>query len=202
MHLSYTIIDDFFPDPDRVREAALALDYPVPEKMEFYPGRNSTEALKFDGLDERISQIVGRRVIKHPETTSGATRIALEGDTSEVNVHVDRSDWSAIIYLSLDEHARGGTDFFRHKRTGMDRAPVFPEDLQQLGYTSPMQMWDDVFWPDTNRPEAWEKTFTIPMRFNRMALFRSYLWHNATPGFGTDLNNGRLILTYFFKDAG
>ena len=39
---------------------------------------------------------------------------------------------------------------------------------------------------------------TIPMRFNRLVLYRSWLWHSFTENFGDTLENGRLIQIFFF----
>jgi len=201
MHLSYLIVDDFLPDPETVRAAALQLDYPEPDDKPFYPGRNSSEALRVDGLVERMSLLAREPLKAHSGRTNGACRIALEGDSGRIGVHVDRALWSAIIYLSRDEDVCGGTNFYRHRRSGLERAPVFKTDLEQVGLRHPKEMWDALYWPDAHNPEAWEKRFTIPMRFNRLVLFKSYLWHDAGPGFVDCLENGRLIWTHFYVSA-
>ena len=51
---------------------------------------------------------------------------------------------------------------------------------------------------DGLRKSAWEKTFEVPMRFNRLVLLRPWFWHTASPGFGNSVENGRLIHTLFF----
>jgi hypothetical protein len=38
----------------------------------------------------------------------------------------------------------------------------------------------------------------VPMRFNRLLLLRPWFWHTAGPGFGDNLDNGRLVYLMFF----
>ena len=59
VHLTHMVIDDFFPEPDRVRQAALSLDYPPAPKGALYPGRNSKQPLAIAGLDQQLSHILG-----------------------------------------------------------------------------------------------------------------------------------------------
>lgn len=68
-----------------------------------------------------------------------------------------------------------------------------------MGCQTVEDLWDKIIWPDTNDPEKWEKVMTIPMRFNRLVLFRPWYWHNAGAGFGTTAENGRLVQLYFFN---
>jgi hypothetical protein len=47
--------------------------------------------------------------------------------------------------------------------------------------------------------EAWEASFTLPLKFNRCILFRPWFWHSSGDGFGTTLEDGRLVMLLFFK---
>ena len=40
---------------------------------------------------------------------------------------------------------------------------------------------------------------TVPMRFNRLILYRPWLWHSAGPGFGDSNETGRLIQVLSFE---
>ncbi len=42
---------------------------------------------------------------------------------------------------------------------------------------------------------------TVPMRFNRLILYRPWLWHSAEPGFGAGPETGRLIQVVSFEKA-
>jgi hypothetical protein len=117
-------------------------------------------------------------------------------------VHIDPSHWSGILYLSLPEHCRGGTDFYRHLPSRLDHAPYEPAHLQAAGLSDMSEVGEKLLLADTNDPDKWEHVMNLPMRFNRLALFRPWLYHNAGPGFGDSFDNGRLIYPLFFDRAG
>ena len=54
------------------------------------------------------------------------------------------------------------------------------------------------FLPDYD-PDKWEHTMTVPMRFNRMAIYRPWLWHSSCPAFGDAIEDGRLIQLVGFQ---
>ncbi len=113
--------------------------------------------------------------------------------------HVDGCDWSGILYLSRPEHCRGGTDFFRHKRTGLERVPSDLPRIQAAGYSDANALIGDVINRDTAKPSRWEKTFTAPMRYNRLILFNPWQFHDAAPAFGSRPEDGRLVLLLFLS---
>jgi hypothetical protein len=41
---------------------------------------------------------------------------------------------------------------------------------------------------------------TIPLRFNRLMLFRPQQYHDAGAGFGDELRNGRLVYLNFYNN--
>jgi hypothetical protein len=55
------------------------------------------------------------------------------------------------------------------------------------------KLWNEVIHPHTNDASKWELVRSVPMKFNRLVLFRPWQWHNAGAGFGDRLENGRLI---------
>ena len=198
MHLTHLIIDDFFSDPHRIRREALNLEYPAPEAGANYPGRNASTRLIMDGVETVIAQLTHERLAVAPNTSHGRPRLALGGETGGYSVHLDYNHWSAIVYLSLDEHGREGTHFYKHKRTGLDRGPVFPGEAEGLGYANSHEACDAIVRADGRHPDRWERLMTVPMRFNRLVLFRGYCWHDAGVSFGATPQDGRLILPFFF----
>ena len=57
---------------------------------------------------------------------------------------------------------------------------------------------DQTVFADGRKRSAWEKTMSVPMRFNRLILLRPWLFHSSGPGFGSSVANGRLIYVMFF----
>jgi hypothetical protein len=200
MPTSLIVVDDFFEHADGLRDAALRLTYP--DQQGAFPGRNSLERIELDGLAQYVSSIVGERLKTiSPLGSHAKFRVTLGSDLGRGKVHVDPGYWSGVLYLSRPEDCRGGTDFFRHRRTNTDRRPMNERELAELGYSSIDEAHQDIIERDGLDDSCWETTMTVPMRFNRLILLRPWLWHTAGAGFGDKLQNGRLVYLMFFEAA-
>ncbi len=198
---SILIIDDFLNDPLVARQKALALDYDPALKNGNYPGILSAQPLPIPGLDEAVARTIGAAVVPQAGTSHSHCRLTLANDKGLSGVHIDPCFFSGILYLNLPEHCRGGTDFFRHKRTALDRVPMDKGQMLAAGYADPNQLIEEVVNADTLKPSKWEKQFTVPMRFNRLVLFSPWMFHNSARGFGSGPGNGRLVHLMFFAAA-
>jgi hypothetical protein len=198
---SFLMFDDFVANPQALRRQALALGYSGADKAGNYPGITSDRPLHIPGLDDFVSHAIGKPVRAAPGTLHGHCRLTLKADRGLSGVHVDPAFYSGILYLSLPEHAQGGTDFYRHKRTGLERIPGKAEDMLAAGYGDINDLIADVVNKDTLRPAAWERSFSAPMRFNRLILFSPLLFHNSARGFGDRAESGRLVHLMFFAAA-
>lgn len=197
MPTSLIVVDDFLTDPEGMRRDALGLDYPDLEGP--FPGRNSAQRLEIPDLTRHVSQLTGERLKPlDPPMSHGKCRLTLASDPADAQVHIDPGYWSGILYLTAPEHCRGGTRFFRHKRTGTERAPLNAQEMQDMGFASIPDMQRGMVEEDGRAPSLWEQTMEVPMRFNRLVLLRPWLWHTAGPGFGTGPQDGRLIYVMFF----
>jgi hypothetical protein len=191
------VIDDFLRNPEEVRAQALAMSYSIGGR---YPGLNSAQKLRIEGLDQVISALV-REPVRAPWTddfSHGSCRISLASDDGPARIHIDQSHWSGILYLSRPEDCSGGTEFYRHKRTQTDRVPMDAESLKKVGYSSYEELQHDILDKDALDRSNWEHTMTVPMRFNRLVLLQPHYWHTSGPGFGDTLENGRLVYLMFF----
>ena len=201
MYQSLIVVDDFYPEPEQVRAAALSADYPEVEGPRTFPGRNSVQKFLPPGLDEVISRLVGERLVSSadPRPSHGRFRITLAGEPSRYLVHVDPSmlTWVGVVYLNLPEQCRGGTEFFRHTGLNSDRTPLSEEELRAYGPASIAELLQQ----DGNDPAKWERIMTVPMRFNRLIMYRPWLWHSAGEAFGDSLETGRLIQLIGFQSA-
>lgn len=202
---SLLIVDDFLKDPWAARRAALGLDYDPAAQHGNFPGRNSTAPLDTAGIDAAVSRLLGTRLGPAPGTQHGHCRLTLKGDKGKSGVHIDPAAYSGILYLSAPEDCAGplagGTDFFRHKRTGLEAVPTDPALIAASGYGDINALVEDVVNKDTLLPAKWERTMRVPVRFNRLLLFSPWQFHNAAPGFGTRAENGRLVMLLFFGAA-
>ena len=198
MHTTFLVVDDFLDNAEALRTQALALDYPAEQGQ--FPGRNSLQRINIDGLTEAISGLVGERLEPAPPPQSHAkTRLTFASDKGRGRVHVDESHWSGILYLSRPEDCCGGTEFFRHRGTGLDRFPFSSEELAEAGFRDAADAHHGLIERDGTDDSAWDQTMTVPMRFNRLLLLRPWLFHTAGPGFGDRPENGRLVYLMFFN---
>lgn len=202
MPTSFIVVDDFLSPADAqgLRQAALGLDYPVQEGA--FPGRNSQQRLELEGLSGAVSRLVNEPLRPvNPLQSHGKFRITLASDVGSAKVHIDQAYWSGILYLSKPENCRGGTEFFRHRPSNRDRAPLNDAELAEMGFSSHAQMHQEIIEKHSNDDSVWEPTMQVPMRFNRLVLLRPWLWHTAGPAFGSTMEDGRLVYLMFFTAA-
>jgi hypothetical protein len=194
------VIDDFLREPDAIRRRALELDYVRPGH---YPGLTSEQKIPLPGLTEMISQLVHEPLHTpwSPDFAHERCRLALASDDQPGRVHIDTSHWTGVLSLSRNDDSVGGTDFFRHRRTGTDRLPLTPAELAAAGYDSYDKMDADILQKDALDRSEWELTQSVPMRYNRLILLQPHYWHTAGPGFGSNPENGRLVFLMFFNRA-
>lgn len=201
MHRSLVVIDNVLDNAAQLREAALTLDYPPAPESVLYPGRNSAQQINIEGLQPQIEQMLGERLVPAGGDSYARFRISVAEDEGRGSVHVDPCHWTGVFFLTPDELCQGGTDFYRHKPSGLEYAPHTPQELAKVGASSYSDYVMNQALPDTKNPDAWEHVMHVPMRFNRMVLFRPWFFHDAGPGFGTDLRTGRLVYLLFFFSA-
>ncbi len=199
MYQSLIVIDEFYPNPGEVRQSALGCEYPEMSGPPTFPGRNSRQKFLPPGLDQAVSQVLGTPVTggSDGESTHGKFRITLAGGASRYLVHADPTllDWVGVMYLNPPEQCRGGTAFFRHKGLNSDRTPMSQEELAAYGPASV----GALLRQDGNDSDKWQHLMTVPMRFNRLILYRPWLWHSAGEAFGASLEDGRLIQLVAFQ---
>jgi len=200
MYTTFLVIDDFLDNAEALREQALRLDYPALEGQ--FPGRNSKQRINIDGLTEAVSGILREQLVPAPPPQSHAkSRLTFGSDKGRGMVHVDESHWSGILYLSRPGDCHGGTEFFRHRATGLDRFPFTREELDQHGFATTAQAHAALIERDGTDKNAWELLMNVPMRFNRLLLLRPWLFHTAGPGFGDRPENARLVYLMFFNQS-
>lgn len=199
---SMMVIDEFFAEPDQVRAAALRLDYPKPDKQPPWPGVTSRTPLLWPNADQMFSHIVGEPLRAKGNYYHGHFRKSYEGDPRGGDIHIDPDTvWAGVLYLTLPEHCKGGTEFFRHRKYGTDGAPINAEQLKIYGETSRAALVDRLTEVDGRDRANWDQIMTLPMRYNRLILFRGWMWHTAGISFGDSDENCRLVQLFFFESA-
>lgn len=195
------VIDDFLRDVEQFRELALSASYPKSRQQQFFPGRNSAKRYGNAKIDEHVSRLTGDHLIPKHDTLHGSFRLCLEGETGKGGVHVDPCHWSGILHLSRPEDCRGGLDLFRYRENGETRAPIYQGDWAQWRMARE-EFVHEVMLREATDPHKWELTQHVEMKFNRLVLFRPWLWHNTRPGFGDRPENGCLTFLMFYHALG
>lgn len=201
MKKNIIVVDDFYTNPDEVRSIALNSDYPDPEGEYTYPGKNSEQSHYSQEIHQKFENVVNHDL--NPADKNGYFRISLEKDSHKQDVHVDPGwDWGAVIYLNdpkdcIDE---GGTSFWRHNTLKMEICPKTDHEAQCYGFPSYREAWWTTVYGDGQDRSKWTRYFLCPMRYNRMVIFRTHLWHSHNFNFGDSIQNGRLVQLFFFNE--
>ena len=113
------IIDNFYKDPDSVREYALNLQYDPPENHGAVGYRCERNRKIYNGTKEYFENIIQKSIKVHDK--EGGWNYSTNGcfqwcplNTSLV-YHADAQEYAAIIFLTPNAPVDCGTSFFRHK---------------------------------------------------------------------------------------
>ena len=200
MKRSIVIIDDFYSNPDKIRQVALKADYPQPYDNYTYPGRNSEQNYYPLELHCQFERLLNRKLI--PSPNNGYFRISLKDDSYKQDIHVDPNyEFGAVCYLNTPEQCidEGGTSFWIHNKTKMEKCPTSTEMAKHFGYPSEHEAWWTTVYGEGLDRLKWTRYLLSPMKYNRVVLFRSDLWHSHNYNFGDYFENGRLVQLFFFN---
>lgn len=199
--MNIVVSDDFYKSPETVRSLALGVKYRDVRQLN-YPGFQSLQSYASLGVAKKFEAILGQKIIADPGSlTFGRFRVMLADTGSRLKVHLDgQCDWTGVLYLNTPSECRGGTAFYKHKRTGID-SRLSDDESRNFGFSNWVDLERSIIEPDTLNPEAWELTGFVAMKFNRLVLFKgNLLFHCHTEPFGTEFSNGRLTQNFFFRE--
>jgi hypothetical protein len=214
------IVDDFYPDPDRVRALGLSHEFvqftpPLAEQV----GAETASLPEFESIQgtwrsTALLRFRGRKVDRpflgfrhNPESL----RQTLEGLTGESirteSWELGGDGWNGAFHLRDGGHTKAS--IHHHYKEG----DVHPRGWSGLVYLTPDPPEDSgtSFWRDkesgkciaragvvaTKDFDRFERVFASENRYNRLVLFRENVLHRAEPGFGRN-EGARLTQTFFF----
>lgn len=199
------VIDNFYEDPDAVREYALGLHYePYEPKMGWFasgsldrenPGQLRGTRLATPLIKQKLASIVGTELDDATWEQSGEgwngafhyKRASVTPIGSSIHNHVGRDDdvrpggWSGLVYLNPRPPRGAGTSIWMEKSTGK----CFSER--------------SIY---SNNFDRFEMILDLENRYNRLVLFYASIFHFAARGFGNDVRDARLFQTFFFNVKG
>ena len=111
------VIDNFYKDPDAVREFALAQEYQINNDGEQgYIGRRTVKQFLFPGLKEEFERIIGHKITRWEDHgMNGRFQHAVAGEP--LVYHCDDQAWAGMIYLTPDAPYQCGTNTYALKGT-------------------------------------------------------------------------------------
>ena len=181
------IVDNFYENPDLVREFALNQDYVEGGFGRGFIGRRTEQQFLFPGLKERFEEIMGKTITKWEEHgMNGRFQIAWSGEP--LVYHCDSQKWGGMLYLTPDAPYQCGTTLYAHKKT---RARTYFDN----GWDA---SWVDVPGDCHLDGTPFEPVDVLGNVYNRLVIFDASAIHSASQYFGTVKENSRLWQMFFF----
>ena len=201
MDASLTIIDNFYDEPDLVRDIALTCDY-YPEKVSKgfphgnapWSGKMSKDAHSPAWIDAVVSKHLHKNLRQMRQLDSGKFRISKEegqqGMFDNV-VHADSSDnsyYAGVLYLSKDQESTPGTLFYKQNSTGLDRLL----SIDQLNTLVLNEEDKDI--------NQWNMHTSSNVVYNRLLIYPAYKFHGIGPCFGSTDDTARIVQIFTWID--
>ena len=187
MKKSIVVVDDFYDNPNEIRNFALKQNFNITGN---YPGHR-TESLINDEAKEKLTSIVkgnwGGDVDfpVHEGSYQGCYQHAVAWEKSWI--HYDHwNEYACVIYLTPDAPLHTGTALFRHKATGITEKPDNEDLCERL-------------LSDGRDYTKWDITDRVGNVFNRAIVYPGNKFHSSIEYFGFDKYTGRLFQTFFFN---
>ena len=188
MKTNLIIVDNFYRDPNTIRDIALSSRFEVKGN---YPGRRTKSYATDD-----VKQVLQRLLLPHAgnithwntEGYNGAFQYTTAKDRSWI--HADNgTKWAALVYLTPDAPLSSGTGLYKHKDTGA------------VEWDPNIGIEYNDYKPNTETQDftKWELVDRIGNKYNRLVMYRGNQYHVSLDYFGKNKEDGRLFQTFFFN---
>ena len=121
-----------------------------------------------------------------------------------IQPHIDPAIYATVLYLN--EEGEGGTSFFTHSATGLTNTENIYKPFKRTQEYWNLKEWiydfsnkaTDLIDNDTTLiEEVWEEQHHVQMKFNRMIIYPSFMWHSAIMKNGWYKDDPRISLSGF-----
>ena len=187
------VINDFYQDPDSVRQ--LALDTPKRADLRFWKGRRSQviDETHLAHIKARFEEITGRKF------KSIQSHFQVCDVDDPLVYHCDSQKWAGAVYLTPDAPPECGTSLWRNKKTGVYRR-ITEDDARQRGKTI-KEVQDETFGEGSLLDRTkWIEIDRIGNVYNRCALWQGGLCHSSSGYFGHTDETRRLFQLFFLHE--
>jgi len=175
------IVEDFYDDPDSVREFALNQNY---FDDPGFIGKRTREQFFFPGMKERFEQIMGMRITAwESHGMNGRFQHNVAGEA--ITWHTDFQKFAGLIYLTPNAPYSAGTRMaaFKQNRVRHCSDPRIMDCFNQITFL------DGTTYEDVD---------VVGNVYNRLVIYDGGLIHAAMEYFGYNKDNCRLWHMFFF----
>ena len=186
------IVDNFYENPDQVRDFALRQKFLKHE--DYHKGQRTEEKFLSEGIKEEFERLLGKKITRWDYGVNGIFQFCTSEDP--LVYHTDGQDYAAAIFLTPNAPPECGTNLFRSKINKLQGAPT-EKDAERLN-RSTEDLFNEIFktgFYDKTNLELVDKIGNI---YNRLAIWNGQLIHSASEYFGNNKTNSRLFQLFFF----
>lgn len=178
------IVDDFYRNPDEVRQYAMTREFDEGGIGRGYIGRRTFKQYLFNGMKEEFEKIMGKKITRWEQYgMNGRFQYCYAGEP--LVYHCDEQKYAGMLFLTPNAPFQTGTSMFAHKATRI-RHNSHPEIMSTFsGHT-------------TLDRTPYEPVDVVGNVYNRLVIFDAGLIHAASEYFGYNLENSRLWQMFFF----
>jgi hypothetical protein len=208
MKIPLTVIDNFFQNPNEIRQYALELEYAKGKGN--WPGKRT----KFlEEINPKFSSSVAKKIFSvfvdlknNPiewEIESSFQLISSYYETGWVHNDICREGWeiAGVIYLNPDAPLDSGTSIHRINKK-VDVYNIDPRPFFELKHKFYLEETIDIEKYRKGRDfynSTFERTVDVGNMYNRLVVYNTDEFHQANKYFGTTDKDSRLTFVFFAK---
>ena len=179
--MNYIIQDNFFENPDSIREFALSQKYytkenhPEESGIGVFPGFRTAF---FDDIGSKFYNNIHNKILPHISKLENVNHPKEKYTKFNLQISFSYTFESANSFRHTDSITPG----YKVRYGGL--VYLYPKPPKKCGTTLYLK-----------------NTTYLENKYNRFVLYNSNIEHEPTDNFGTDINNSRLVLTIFYDMA-
>ncbi len=190
------VVDNFYSDPDAVREYAMTLDFNP--NVKYHKGSRTEVKTIFEGTKETFEKLLGRKIsVWEGHIYNGVFQYCTAEEP--LVYHTDNQSYAAVVFLTPDAPPECGTSFYKSKFNGLMAYPT-PADCKKHNKSAD-ELFDEMFAGNFYDKTRWDLVDTVGNVYNRLVIFDAKRVHAASAYFGDNMKNSRLFHMFFFDIA-
>jgi hypothetical protein len=197
------VIDNFYKDPDKVRNFALNQEFKNCKEAAAggnWPGRRSqflhnlSHELSEDFHNTFLGNLLENNPIKYKGYIETNFQLCYESD-GDSWVHYDTPPWPCthvgVVYLHPNPPANSGTLIYEFDESYRTEFEEYAKENSNLWFKLNRDQDSEEF------SKFFKQSMEIPNKYNRAVIYGPHMWHKSDRYFGNSLETGRLFQPFF-----